>query len=102
MDRSIMAMADDILGGALSDASKATAPSAAKPAYEESELPEISDAQRNTLLGESLEAMGETMAPAERDPEQMRKKAEWEKKNREKRKAQRMARTVRGARNEPG
>ena len=95
-------MADDILGGALSDASKATAPSAAKPAYEESELPEISDAQRNTLLGESLEAMGETMAPAERDPEQMRKKAEWEKKNREKRKAQRMARTVRGARNEPG
>ena len=100
MAKSIAMMADEILNGALTNPSK----EAVFESQGEDKLPELTDDQRNVLLGESLEVIDEldVSQPAERDPEQMRKKAEWEKKNREKRKAQRMARTVRGARNEPG
>ena len=104
MQKSIMSMADDILGGALSDASKvneSTVQSESQIVKESRELPEIEDSAREALIADSVMYM-ETMAPAQRDPEQQKKKAEWEEKNREKRKAQRMARTVRGARNEPG
>ena len=104
MQKSIMSMADDILGGALSDASKvneSTVQTENQIVKESRELPEIEDSERNALIADSVMYM-ESMAPAQRDPEQQKKKAEWEEKNREKRKSQRMARTVRGARLEPG
>lgn len=52
MDKSIMAMADDILGGALSNPSKAQ--SQLSNPYNEPELPEVSDAQRESMIMESV------------------------------------------------
>ena len=52
MDKSIMAMADDILGGALSDTTKAQ--SQLSNPYNEPELPEVSDAQRDSMIMESV------------------------------------------------
>ena len=51
MDKSIMAMADDILGGALSNPAKAQ--SQLSNPYNEPELPELSDAQRESMMNES-------------------------------------------------
>lgn len=52
MDKSIMAMADDILGGALSNPSKAQ--SQLSNPYNEPELPELSDLQRESMMNESV------------------------------------------------
>ncbi len=92
MDKSIMSLADEILGGALSNPTK-TNSTMVNP-YNEADLPELSDAQRASMLDESLDS-------AQRDPETIRKKKEWEEKNREKRKLQAKARSIRGSRLEP-
>lgn len=52
MDKSIMAMADDILGGALSNPSKAQ--SQLSNPYNEPELPELTDQQRESMMNESV------------------------------------------------
>ena len=52
MDKSIMAMADDILGGALSNPSKAQ--SQLSNPYNEPELPELSDQLRESMMNESV------------------------------------------------
>jgi hypothetical protein len=49
MDKSIMAMADDILGGALSEPAKQVS------SFTENSLPEISDEQRQNMINESLD-----------------------------------------------
>ena len=62
MDKSIMAMADDILGGALSNPAKA--PSQLSNPYNEPELPEVSDAQRESMIMESVnEKLGRELKP---------------------------------------
>lgn len=93
MEKSIMSLADDILGGALTNPAKAK--SAISNPYNEPELPELTNEQRDFMMNEFTE-------PAQRDPETIRKKKEWEEKNREKRKQQARARAVRGSRLEPG
>ncbi|MCW4027886.1 MAG: hypothetical protein NWE76_10445 [Candidatus Bathyarchaeota archaeon] len=52
MDKSIMAMADDILGGALSNPSKAQ--SQLSNPYNEPELPELSDQLRESMMNQSV------------------------------------------------
>lgn len=52
MDKSIMALADDILGGALSNPTKA--PSALSNPHQEPELPELSDEMRDGMIQESV------------------------------------------------
>lgn len=96
MDKSIMAMADDILGGALSNPSKAQ--SQLSNPYNEPELPELSDQLRESMMNQSTKHLEEEQTPEE----VARKKKEWEEKNRERRKARRMARSVRGDRLERG
>jgi len=95
MDKSIMAMADDILGGALSNPAKAQ--SQLSNPYNEPELPELSDAQRESMMNESTNHLEEEQSPQEI----ARKKKEWELKNRAKRQAANKARMVRGDRLEP-
>jgi len=107
MAKSIAMMADEILGGMLTN--KATNPSEVlsetrNSAAGEGELPELSDSARSQLIGESLEYLDELdlSQPAQRSPEQQKKKAEWEKKNREKRNMQARSHSIRGSRLEPG
>jgi len=52
MEKSIMALADDILGGALTNPAKA--PSALSNPYNEPELPELSDELREGMIAESV------------------------------------------------
>lgn len=52
MEKSIMSMADEILGGALSNPSKVS-PDVLNQ-HEEAELPELSDAQRDSMISESV------------------------------------------------
>jgi len=84
MDKSIMAMADDILGGALSNPAKAQ--SQLSNPYNEPELPELSDTQRESMMNESTNHLNEMDSP-QSDAERARKKKEWEEKNRAKRQA---------------
>ena len=81
MDKSIMAMADDILGGALSNPAKAQ--SQLSNPYNEPELPELSDALRESMMNESTNHLNEMDSP-QSDAERARKKKEWEEKNRAK------------------
>ena len=107
MSKSIAMMADEILGGALTN--QATNPSKVLSETQnsmagEGELPEISDQARSQLLSESLEYIEELdlSKPADRSPEGVRKKAEYDAKRRQSRKTSSMARSVRGSRLEPG
>lgn len=99
MDKSIMAMADDILGGALSNPAKAQ--SQLSNPYNEPELPELSDTLRENMMNKSINYLNE-MDSLQSDAERARKKKEWEEKNRAKRQAARKARAVRGDKLEPG
>ena len=61
MDKSIMAMADDILGGALSDATKA---SSAPTHNDQPVLPDLTDEQRESMIMESVnEKLGRELKP---------------------------------------
>lgn len=71
MDKSIMAMADDILGGALSNPSKAQ--SQLSNPYNEPELPELSDLQRKSMMNESTKHINEEQSYGEAAPKKKMK-----------------------------
>ena len=116
MAKSIAEMADEILNGALSNPAAAVNEIKASIPENERPLPDISDEARDSLLQASLLTEDYTanrsreithgLAGEEEANRQgieaKRKKAEWDKKNREKRTASRHAASVRGDRLSPG
>jgi len=108
MSKSIAMMADEILGGMTATPHSVVGGGPAGLVEGQGELPPISDEARSALLSECMSA---TVGPNEEldlsksteDTEATKKKkSEWELKNRQKRKAQAKAASVRGDRLEPG
>ena len=99
MSKSIAMMADEILGGALTNTADSLSEVVGAthfPSPEKGELPPISDESRNQLLESAMLGMGvldelDLSKPSETSPETQKKKAEWEEKNRNRRKVQSQA-----------
>tara|TARA_R110000824_G_scaffold40466_1_gene121291 strand:+ start:3736 stop:5109 length:1374 start_codon:yes stop_codon:yes gene_type:complete len=107
MSKSIAMMADEILGGMTATPHSVAGTGAAGLVEGQGELPPISDEARSALLSECMGAVTELdeldlSKPSEETEQTKKKKAEWELKHRDTRKAQSKAASVRGNRLEPG